>query len=239
VGRIKPNYIIIPAVTVLVSRLGNWFTDQGQDWYQTLTLPPWTPPGWFIGVMWTIIFILTTASAMLVWNKAPRTERFRWTIAIFLVNAWLNAAWSYLFFYERQIASAAVDSLLLGITVAVLIVLIRPYHRLAAYLLLPYLVWVGFATYLNYRILELNKPHPFRDHQAASVSREADRSRAPRIHSRTRTTSPMIKTAGDSTATSPAATSPSVATRMLSSRVLPRSMNAMGWVGERPDSISA
>jgi translocator protein len=228
VGRIKPNYIIIPAITVLVSRLGNWFTGQGQDWYGTLTLPPWTPPGWFIGVMWTIIFALSTASALLVWNRAPRAERFRWAIIAFCVNAFLNVSWSYLFFYQQQIASAALDSLFLGISVAVLIVLIRPLHRVAAYLLLPYLIWVGFATYLNYRIMELNKPHPFRDDQAASVCRFEDRSRASTIWARTSTTSPTTKTAGDSTSVRPEATSPSVVLTTLSPGVLPRSIKAAG-----------
>lgn len=154
----KLNYFIIPLVTVLVAVLGSRFTVQSlSGWYKSLNLPSIAPPGGFIGAVWTILFILATISALLVWNKFPHDTRFYWIIAIFILNAVLNFGWSWLFFGQHQIFAAIFEAGALGLSVLALVVLIWPESVLAASLLIPYAVWVFFATYLTYSIWSLNK----------------------------------------------------------------------------------
>lgn len=151
------NYIVIPLVTLGVAWLGNWLTSGGMEWYKTIKLPAWTPPGSVIGFAWTIIFILSTISALIVWNKFSHDKRFAWIIGLFLINAGLNVFWSFLFFNQHLIGWAVIEAGLLGLSVIGLIILIGPISRLAAWLLVPYAAWVAFATYLTYIIWALNK----------------------------------------------------------------------------------
>lgn len=154
---IKPNYIIIPLITIFVSVLGSMITSSGMKWYKTLKLPAFTPPGAAIGAVWTVIFILATISLLIVWNKFQNTEQFWIIIGLFAVNAFLNVFWSYLFFGVHMLNAAVVEAALLDLSVIVLIVLIWPFSRLAAGLLIPYAAWTAFATYLTYIIWSLNK----------------------------------------------------------------------------------
>lgn len=151
------NYIIIPLVTILTSGVGSWITNNGMKWYKSINLPTWTPPGSVIGTVWTVLFILATISALIVWNTAKHNNYFWWIIGLFLVNAVLNVGWSFLFFGQHLIGPAIFEAGLLGLSVVGLVILIWPLSRLAASLLIPYAAWVSFATYLTYSIWSLNK----------------------------------------------------------------------------------
>jgi tryptophan-rich sensory protein len=153
----KPNYIVIPTLAVVVSLLGRYFVSLGlRDWYPTLTLPSWTPPGFVIGMVWTLIYVLTAASAIIFWNRFPRDANFKVCTSVFFLNAILNVGWSYAFFTRHAIHTAVWISAALEVTVLALIVMLWPRSRLAASLLIPYAAWVVFATYLNYVISTLN-----------------------------------------------------------------------------------
>jgi len=153
---VKLNYIVIPLITIIVASMGSEFTEAGMEWYRTLRLPASTPSGAVIGLVWGVIYILTTASALIVWNGTPHDSRFRAIVAIFLVNAFLNAFWSYLFFVQHWLAGSVVEIILLLATVAALVILIWPRSVIAAVLLLPYARWVAFASWLNIAIWRLN-----------------------------------------------------------------------------------
>ena len=153
--KLKPNYFIIPLITILVSVLGNYFTATGvSGWYKTLTLPSFTPPGYVIGIVWTIIFILSTVAALIIWNRGA----FKPLLVgeFFILNAALNVFWSFLFFNQHQIGVSILEMLALNVTTLILIVLIWPKSKVAASLLIPYFAWVTFATYLAYSIWQLN-----------------------------------------------------------------------------------
>lgn len=154
----KLNYLIIPLLVVFVSLTGSFFTTQGIEsgWYEQIAKPSWTPPGSLIGIVWTIIFVLTAFALLIFWNRARRDMNFWVTIGLFALNGFLNIFWSFLFFFQGWIGAAFFEAVLLTLSVGVLIYLIYPKIRVAAYLLVPYFVWAGFASYLNFSILILN-----------------------------------------------------------------------------------
>lgn len=150
-------YVVAPVAVTLVSCIGSVVT-QGSvlTWYPSLTLPSWTPTGSVIGVVWTVIFILTAISLILAWTNARRTEARRVIAVVFAANFILNIAWSVLFFGTHDIGAAVLDALaLVGSVIAVMMV-VWPSSRLAAGLLVPYAAWASFATVLNYVIWTLN-----------------------------------------------------------------------------------
>lgn len=154
--KFKLNYIIIPLIVIAVSVIGSFFTDSGMEWYDTLNLPSFTPPGSVIGAVWTVIFILCAASALIVWNKTKHDKIFRIIIAIFLLNAFFNVLWSALFFNQQLIQASLIEIFILNALTLALIILIWPRSKPASALLMPYFAWVSFASYLLYNIWRLN-----------------------------------------------------------------------------------
>lgn len=159
----KSYFVFIPLVTLAVAVAGSALTAPAiNTWYKTINLPPWTPSGQVIGTVWTIIFILTAISALITWNtafeKASLKKRLPVIAKAFIFNAILNVSWSYIFFNQHLLNLAVFEAGVLGFSVLVLIILIRPVSRLASNLLVPYLLWVCFATYLTYSVYVLNRP---------------------------------------------------------------------------------
>lgn len=152
----KLNYFIIPLVTIATAAIGSSFTDANSSWYRSLNFPSFAPPGYVIGIVWTIIFILTMISALLVWNGIVSRRNLSLIGWLFILNAVLNITWSWLFFNQYLIAPAIIEAACLGVSVIVLIAFIAPISRLSAWLLAPYAIWVSFATYLTYSIWLLN-----------------------------------------------------------------------------------
>lgn len=153
----KINYLFIPALAAFVAWVGGSITSGGmEEWYNTLTLPSITPPGAFIGAVWTILYILTAISAIIVYNQGFRDTAWLLTVGMFILNAFLNIFWSYLFFGQHLLGLAVLEAGLLGLSVLLIIIFSWPISRLAALLLVPYLAWVSFATYLAYLIYRLN-----------------------------------------------------------------------------------
>lgn len=154
----KLNYVLIPAVTILVAAVGGWLTEAGPgSWYRTIKLPSWTPSGSVIGLVWSVIFLLTAIAALIIWNAAGSKPRLDLIVGLFLANAGLNVLWSLLFFRLHLLTAAGWEAALLDLTVLGLIVLCWPIARSAAWLLMPYAGWVAFATYLTFLIGRLNR----------------------------------------------------------------------------------
>ncbi len=151
IKKIKINYFTIPLITFGVAFLGSSFTNIGMPWYRAIAVPDFTPPGGVIGAVWTVLFFLAAISAILFWN-AQRTKIFPLVISVFLLNGVLNAGWSYLFFVKHQIYFAVWESGALAISVLALIIMIWSIKKSAAALLIPYFLWVCFATYLTYQV---------------------------------------------------------------------------------------
>jgi tryptophan-rich sensory protein len=137
--------------------LGMLTTDLS-TWYFNLRKPEWQPPDWVFGPAWTTIFALAAIAGVLYWkNIEDREARLRVQLAFF-ANAFLNLLWSLLFFRLRRPDLALDEVGFLWVSIVVLIVLLRAGSRTAAMLILPYLLWVSFAAFLNYAIVQLNAP---------------------------------------------------------------------------------
>ncbi len=151
----KLNYFVIPLLVLFVAIIGSSFTSADSDWYKNLNKPSFTPPGWVISAVWTTIFALCAVSLLFVWNHL-KSEWFWVVIGLFAVNGILNIFWSYLFFRLNDVGAAMVEAGLLGFSVYALIFALWKKQRISALLLLPYALWVTFATYLTYCIWVLN-----------------------------------------------------------------------------------
>lgn len=149
-------FIAAPLLVSLVPIIGGLVTTDGLVWYDTLILPSWTPSGAIIGAVWSTLFALTAVSIALAWSKAKVWRKQRYIFAVFAANLILNLTWSIVFFGLHDIGAAIATSVALGLSVLAAMVVVAPYSRVSAWLLLPYLLWVCFATYLNTIIWLMN-----------------------------------------------------------------------------------
>ncbi len=137
--------------------IGSFFTlDPVRTWYPTLTKPDLTPPGWVFGPVWTLLYTCMGVALFLAWTRhLGGKHRILW-IRLFLAHLVVNAAWSIIFFGQRMLLPALGVISLLWILIVTLTLLAWRFDRRISLLLLPYLAWVSFATYLNYGIWSLN-----------------------------------------------------------------------------------
>lgn len=124
-------------------------------WYAQLEKPTWTPPDWLFGPAWTTLYLLMAVAAWLVWRRGGFAAQRR-PLTIFLVQLVLNAAWSFLFFGLRNPGLALAEIVVLWAAIVATLLAFRRVSTVAALLLVPYLLWVTFATALNFEIWRLN-----------------------------------------------------------------------------------
>lgn len=126
-------------------------------WFSSLNKPSWNPPSNVFGPVWIVLYLLMGISLWLVWKSNKLTNEKEIAITFFIIQLFLNFWWSLLFFKFHLPALAFVDIVLLLILITITIIHFFPISRIAAYILIPYVLWVGFATVLNYSIWILNK----------------------------------------------------------------------------------
>ncbi len=139
----------------LAAGLGSVFTATSVNtWYPALAKPPWTPPAWVFGPVWTLLYAMMAIAAWLVWRRGGDAARrgLRW----FVVQLALNVLWSVIFFGGRMPGLATVDIVALWGAAIVTGITFWRISRTAGLLLVPYLLWVSFATMLNIAIWRLN-----------------------------------------------------------------------------------
>ncbi len=127
-------------------------------WYFSLRKPSWKPPDWLFGPAWTTIFVLEAISAVRGWHAAHDALAAGFMIGAYVLNGLLNMLWSFLFFTMRRPDYAMREVGLLWLSIVLMMVSLPPGTGLTWMLLLPYLLWVSFASYLNYTIVRLNAP---------------------------------------------------------------------------------
>lgn len=146
------SLVLVAVVAVSGAVINAGETD---GWYAAADKPPATPPGWVFGPVWTTLYTAMAVAAWLVW----RTAGFRGAavaLGLYGVQLALNAAWTPVFFGAEQLVAGLVVIVALDLAVAATAVAFRRHSRVAALLLVPYLAWTLYATYLNAGIAALN-----------------------------------------------------------------------------------
>jgi len=156
----KKSDIIKLVISILIplalGAIAGRFTAQAvPEWFASLNRPSFSPPNWIFGPVWTVLYILLGISLFLIWKQIPSKER-NGALWIFSVQMFLNFIWSFVFFYFNQIGLALI--VIVGLWISIVFMLISFYKLKpsAAYLNLPYLLWVTFASILNAGYFILN-----------------------------------------------------------------------------------
>lgn len=148
--------IVFFAICLGAGGLGSFFTASSvRDWYPRLRKPAGTPPSWIFGPVWTILYVMMATAAWLVWKEYGHGALP--ALLIFFAQLALNVAWSGIFFGSRLIGLALTEILVLWLAIAFNIFVFYTLLPTAALLLLPYLFWVSYASYLNWGFWRLNR----------------------------------------------------------------------------------
>ena len=148
--------VVSVALCLGAGLIGSVFTARSVgEWYATLSKPPWTPPSWVFGPVWSALYVLMGVGGWLVWRQAGSSAR---TVAlvVFALQLALNAAWSAIFFGLRMPGWAFGEILVLWAAILWTVIAFWRVSPIAAWLLLPYLAWVSFASVLNFAIWRMN-----------------------------------------------------------------------------------
>jgi benzodiazapine receptor len=149
--------VLSVALTLLAGFAGSIFTaPQIPGWYAGLAKSPLNPPAWVFGPVWTVLFILMGISLFLIWREGTGRPEVRVALLAFGVQLALNVLWSALFFGLQSPLLGFLEIILLWCAIIATIVLSARVSKPAAWLLLPYLLWVSIAAYLTWAVWTLN-----------------------------------------------------------------------------------
>lgn len=140
------------AAVTAVAVIGGLAAGSSTSTYRALDTPAFAPPSWLFGPVWSVLYLTIAVAGWLVWRRAGWTS----ALTLWAIQLLFNLAWTPLFFAADLYAVALVDIVMLLVAVAVTIALFRRTSKAAAWLLVPYLAWVGYATALNAGIVILN-----------------------------------------------------------------------------------
>jgi len=137
--------------------LGSLFTTSAIDtWYVNLNKPIFNPPNWLFGPVWTMLYILMGIALFLVWQKGLKNKNVRFAFWFFIMHLAFNTLWSIIFFGVKNIGLAMVDIAILWLMVLALLYFFYEIDKRATWLIVPYFLWISFASLLNYSIWILN-----------------------------------------------------------------------------------
>ncbi|MCR4963444.1 MAG: tryptophan-rich sensory protein [Firmicutes bacterium] len=140
----------------VAAAVASFFASGSTDIYQSLNRPPLAPPAWVFPLAWSVLYFLMAVSAWLVWRQGG--EGVSRALALYVGQLLVNVFWPRLFFADQAFGAALVWLLLLLVLVIAMIKAFYPISRWAAFLQIPYLVWLLFAGYLNFMAVVLNSP---------------------------------------------------------------------------------
>lgn len=150
--------IIAIAIPLMVGATSGFFTVTGvESWYQTIQKPLWNPPNWIFGPVWTTLYIMMGVALFLVWKEDTSEELKKIAFTLFAIQLILNFFWSFIFFNQQQPGWALVEIIAMWVFILLTIFAFAQVNKTAAWLLVPYISWVSFATILNYTIWQLNR----------------------------------------------------------------------------------
>ena len=154
--------VIAIGISEMAGIIGSVFTISAiPNWYSTLVKPALNPPSWIFGPVWTTLYALMGIAAFLIWSSYAKVSEdkkkgIKVALALFGIQLVLNTLWSIIFFGLHNPGGALVEIVFLWLAILATIIAFAKISKPAAYLLVPYLLWVSFASYLNYSIWALN-----------------------------------------------------------------------------------
>ena len=152
-----PKLIASILIVFLGGALGSLATSSElTTWYASLAKPAWNPPNWLFGPVWSTLYVLMGIALFLVWREGLDRRDVRYAILIFAVQLGLNVTWSLVFFGLHSIWGGLVVIFILWLAIWANIVAFYVISKPAGLILIPYLIWVSIASYLNYTIYLLN-----------------------------------------------------------------------------------
>lgn len=152
------KFIIAIVSCQLAGVVGSVFTISAIPlWYENITKPALNPPAWVFGPVWMVLYFMMGVAAFLVWRKGLDKRGVKIALIFFDLQLILNVFWSVIFFGFRNPGGAFIEIIFLWLAIFTVIILFSKISYLASWLLFPYIVWVGFAGYLNFSIWQLSK----------------------------------------------------------------------------------
>jgi translocator protein len=155
----KRNLIAL-ALSILIAEgtgfLSGFLARSGPDFYESLKRPAFSPPGWVFPVVWTILYLLMAIAAYRIWLKGKSGEDVKKALTLYAVQLFFNFLWSIIFFRFQLFGLAFLELLILLVFILLTTFEFYKIDKKAAYLMVPYILWVSFAGVLNYVIWRLN-----------------------------------------------------------------------------------
>jgi tryptophan-rich sensory protein len=155
-----PKYAKL-AVSILLTLSAGWLgsiftTPAINGWYATLQKPSFNPPNWLFGPVWTFLFIAMGVSLYLIWQRGLEKPETKKAFVFFIVHLLFNVLWSVIFFGLKNLGLAFGEIIILWVMILALALNFYKIDKVAGILLIPYLCWVSFASFLNFAISRLN-----------------------------------------------------------------------------------
>lgn len=151
-------FIISLLITLAIAAVASLCTiPQIPTWYSGLNKPSFNPPNQLFGPVWTVLYIMIATAAYLIWKQRDQSQLYTTTRTVYFIQLALNFFWSIIFFGLHQILFALVVIGLLWISIVLTMYYFSKFNKTACWLLLPYLLWVSFASALNFSIYLLNR----------------------------------------------------------------------------------
>lgn len=159
--RSKTNNILLFLSSVIICQsagiIGSVFTTPAiPTWYANINKPSFRPPNWVFAPIWATLFLLMGIALFLIWRKGLTRKDVKTAFAFFIFHLVLNTLWSILFFGLKSPFAAFIEIIFLWAAILTSIILFFRISKIAAYLLIPYILWVSFASVLNFAIWRLN-----------------------------------------------------------------------------------
>jgi translocator protein len=150
------GYILI-IVPLIIGGLSGYFTTSGVNgWYAAANKPWFNPPNWLFGPVWTVLYLLMGIALFLVWRSDAGKTVKQTALILFAVQLLLNFFWSLIFFKLQQLGWAFAEIIAMWLMILFTIIWFGKINSAAAWLLVPYISWVSFASVLNYALWKLN-----------------------------------------------------------------------------------
>jgi tryptophan-rich sensory protein len=145
-------------ICFLAGGIGTVFTSSAiPTWYVYLNKPFFSPPNYLFGPTWTVLYILMGISLYLIWKKGTKNKKVREALIFFAIQLTLNAAWSPIFFGAKNLFVSLIVIIFMWLFIIKTILAFGRINKTASYLLYPYIIWVSFASILNFSVWLLNK----------------------------------------------------------------------------------